>query len=136
LNWGRLIPPLEGGIRYEFAHRVLAATVAVLVGVQAFLVRRKMAWWLLAAVLSQALLGGALVKLIDPKWMAMTHACLAQLCFGLAAAVLVELGGGGGVAQWAAVAGVFGQAVLGAAVRHKVMGAVPHMAGRRWPSGW
>ena len=30
LSYGKLIPPLEGGIRYEFAHRALAALVAVL----------------------------------------------------------------------------------------------------------
>ena len=28
LSWGKLVPPLEGGIRYEFAHRALAALVA------------------------------------------------------------------------------------------------------------
>ena len=30
LSWGRLVPPLEGGIVYAYAHRVLAATVLVL----------------------------------------------------------------------------------------------------------
>ena len=29
LSWGRLVPRLEGGIRYEFAHRALAVLVAV-----------------------------------------------------------------------------------------------------------
>ena len=36
LSWGRLVPPLEGGIRYEFAHRVLAAAVAALTSILAF----------------------------------------------------------------------------------------------------
>ena len=30
LSYGKLVPQLEGGIRFEFAHRALAATVAVL----------------------------------------------------------------------------------------------------------
>ena len=30
LAYGRIIPPLVGGIRYEFAHRVFAATVTIL----------------------------------------------------------------------------------------------------------
>ena len=35
LNWGKLVPPMEGGIRYAFAHRVAAAVVAALVVVLA-----------------------------------------------------------------------------------------------------
>jgi cytochrome c oxidase assembly protein subunit 15 len=30
LSWGRLMPPMEGGIRYEFAHRVTAMLVGLL----------------------------------------------------------------------------------------------------------
>src|ERR1700685_4313584 len=30
LAYGRIIPPLVGGIRYEYAHRVFAATVTIL----------------------------------------------------------------------------------------------------------
>src|SRR5579863_3641552 len=30
LAYGRIIPPLIGGIRYEYAHRVVAALVAIL----------------------------------------------------------------------------------------------------------
>src|ERR1700721_2352983 len=30
LAYGKIIPPLVGGIRYEFAHRVFAATVTIL----------------------------------------------------------------------------------------------------------
>ena len=35
LSWGRLVPPLEGGIRFEFTHRVLTLVVFVLTGVLA-----------------------------------------------------------------------------------------------------
>src|SRR5689334_20362003 len=44
LNWGRLIPPLEANIRYEFAHRALAA----------WRLRTRLAWTALGAVLAQA----------------------------------------------------------------------------------
>lgn len=98
LSWGRLVPPLEGGIRYDFAHRVLAAAVAILIAILAFWTQareprpwmRKLAWSALAAVLAQAALGGALVKLVDPKLLAISHACLAQLCFGLTVAAETE----------------------------------------------
>ncbi len=48
---------------------------------------RRLAWWAFAAVVAQALLGGALVKLVDPKVLAIAHASLAEICFGLAVAV-------------------------------------------------
>jgi cytochrome c oxidase assembly protein subunit 15 len=31
LAYGKLVPPLEGGIRFEFAHRVLAVALGALV---------------------------------------------------------------------------------------------------------
>lgn len=145
LSWGRLVPPLEGGIRYEFAHRVLAATVAALTALLAFRMQarepnpwlRKLAWAAFAAVLAQAALGGAMVKLVDPKSLAIAHACLAQLCFGLTVAVAVglgpaaaEAGGAGNSAIPAiAVAAIFAQTILGAAVRHHALGLAPHIVG-------
>jgi cytochrome c oxidase assembly protein subunit 15 len=132
LNWGRLVPPLEGGIRFEFAHRVLALVVAVLTALLAFRSRRRLAWWVLATVIAQALLGGAMVKLIDPKWMAIAHASLAQICFGLTVAIAAGYYGVGGAGNWvarAAVVVLFIQAVLGAAVRHGDIGITWHMGG-------
>ncbi len=142
LSWGRLVPPLEGGIRYEFAHRVLAAAVAVLVGVQAFCIRgrekrpwmRRLAWSALAAVLAQAALGGALVKLVDPKFLAIAHASLGQLCFGLTVAIAAGYYGlVPGQARMApregAVIAIFLQTILGAAVRHNAIGLAAHIVG-------
>ena len=45
LSWGHLIPTLEGGIRYEFAHRVAAMLVGLLtVGLAIWMqVRRRQA---------------------------------------------------------------------------------------------
>jgi cytochrome c oxidase assembly protein subunit 15 len=141
LAWGRLVPPLEGGIRYEFGHRVLALAVAVLTAALAFWMQaretrswmRKLAWWGLAAVLAQALLGGVLVKLVDPKALAIAHASLAQLCFGLTVAVAAgyytACDAGSGLAPRLAVAVLFAQAVLGAAVRHAAIGLAWHIGG-------
>jgi cytochrome c oxidase assembly protein subunit 15 len=133
LSWGHLVPPLEGGIRYEFAHRVLAASVAILTLVLALWTRLRSAWWAFAAVLAQALLGGLLVKLIDPKSLAIAHATLAQLCFGLTVAVVVELYQMGGAGKNApamfAAAGLLLQTILGAAVRHGALGLASHIGG-------
>src|ERR1700689_3165921 len=64
LAYGRIIPPLVGGIRYEFAHRVFAATVTILTVILAlWLARRgtqaarKLGWAALLLVIAQALLG-------------------------------------------------------------------------------
>ena len=139
-SWGRLVPPLEGGIRYEFAHRVLALTVAILTGALAVRVQaceprawmRRLGWWAFATVVAQALLGGALVKLVDPKSLAIAHASLAELCFGLTVAVAAGYYGDCGAGSWVArtaVGVILLQTVLGAAVRHNAMGIAWHIAG-------
>ena len=141
LSWGRLVPPLEGGIRYEFAHRALAATVAILTAILAFWTQardsrpwmRRLAWSAFAAVVAQAVLGGAVVRLVDPKVLAISHACLAQLCFGLTVAIVVGhcpgAGAGKSVVPTLAVGALFIQTILGAAVRHGALGLAPHIVG-------
>jgi heme a synthase len=131
LAWGKFIPPLVGGIRFEFSHRVLALAVAILSIILAFWSRRKLAWLAVATVLAQAAVGGLLVKLVEPKALVIVHACLAELCFGLLVALVFEP-----VRGWAwrpapliAAAGLFGQSILGAAVRHGMTGVLPHIAG-------
>src|SRR5260370_6061272 len=89
LSYGKLVPPLEGGIRFEFAHRLLAAAVAALTLILALWSRSRLAWIAFAAVVAQALLGGAGVTLVAPKWMPVAHACLAQLVFGIMVAIVV-----------------------------------------------
>src|SRR5579862_7811320 len=64
LSYGKLVPPLEGGIRYEFAHRAMAALVAFLtITLAVWLERserrvwmRRLGWTAVAAVLAQAAL--------------------------------------------------------------------------------
>ena len=135
LAYGKLVPPLEGGIRFEFAHRVLAATVAALTLALAVSARRPLAWFAFAAVVAQALLGGATVKLVDPKSLAIAHACLAQLCFGLLVAQALvgrtpwSAAGPPAGPAWMAAAALFAQTILGAALRHNTIGLIPHIAG-------
>ncbi len=131
LAWGKLIPPLEGGIRFEFGHRLLALTVAIFTIILAVWSRRKLAWLAVAAVLAQAVVGGVLVRLVDPKVLAITHVCLAQLCFGLIVAVAIEPKPAlsSGWIPMIAAAGLLAQSALGAALRHGAIGLVPHLAG-------
>src|SRR5271157_2963564 len=70
LAYGHLVPPmLVGGIRYEYAHRVVAGVVAVLtLFLAAWLARsapnrlaRRLGWTSLGLVVAQGALGGARV---------------------------------------------------------------------------
>jgi cytochrome c oxidase assembly protein subunit 15 len=149
LSYGKLVPPLEGGIRYEFAHRAMAALVAALtITLAVWLERaerrrwmRRLGWTAVAAVLVQAGLGGAAVRLVTPKTLTIAHASLAQLCFGLVVAIAVgqairlpalptlrELAGETPAAPIAAVA-LFGQTILGAMVRYGAAGVGFHIIG-------
>jgi cytochrome c oxidase assembly protein subunit 15 len=129
LSYGKLVPPLEGGIRFEFAHRVLAAIVAVLTLILALWSRSRLAWIAVAAVVAQALLGGAVVTLVAPRWMPVAHACLGQLCFGLIVALLFQPVSSVPRLPLLAAAALFAQTILGAAVRHNLVGVIPHIAG-------
>jgi heme a synthase len=137
LSWGRVVPILEGGIRYEFAHRAMALVVIVLTARVAYMVRNALGWTALATVLAQAALGGVLVRFLDPKAGAVAHAALAQAFFGMT--VLLFVGRPGGlpyesrrpearVTMLAAVA-LFLETILGAAVRHGLIGPAVHVAG-------
>lgn len=132
LNWGRLIPPLEANIRYEFAHRALALLVLLMTAGLAWKVRTKLAWAALGAVIAQAAVGGVLVRFVDPAAVAIVHAALAQLCFGLVVMVVCDSGKHRYLtvaAPLAAAVALFAQTILGAAVRHNVVGPIPHIVG-------
>src|ERR1700683_4291679 len=66
LAYGRIIPPLIGGIRYEYTHRVLAGLVSILTLILAVWIARseprrsirRLGWTALALVIAQAVLGG------------------------------------------------------------------------------
>src|SRR5512140_2726925 len=84
LSWGRLVPTLEGGIRYEFAHRVAAMLVGLLtVGLALAMRKNGLAWIAVAVVLAQAALGGVAVRFVTPAWATIAHASLGQLFFAI-----------------------------------------------------
>src|ERR1700683_4529043 len=65
LAYGKIIPPLVGGIRYEYAHRLMAGTVAILTLVLAIQLARSGSRFLrnlgftaIILVIAQAVLGG------------------------------------------------------------------------------
>ena len=78
LAYGKIIPPLVGGIRYEYAHRLMAGTVAILTAILAiWLARkgspflRKLGWTALGLVIAQAILGG--MRVLFPRSRANRH---------------------------------------------------------------
>ena len=152
LAYGSLTPPMVGGIRYEFTHRVIAACVSLLTaGLAVWLWKaEKRAWmrWLglaaLGGVIAQAILGGLTVRMVQPPAVSAAHATLAQLFFStvVAIAVFTSSWWNGAFKQlpdpssprirslvlWTPAA-VFLQLILGAAFRHKGFGIIPHLIG-------
>jgi cytochrome c oxidase assembly protein subunit 15 len=153
LSWGHLVPTLEGGIRYEFAHRVAAMLVGLLTVGLAVAMRKNrlagesacptrgtgasacqhLAWAAVAVVVVQAALGGVAVRFVTPAWATIAHASLGQLFFAIMVAICVGLYAGFG-GSWAAptlvcTAALFAQTILGAGVRYGVIAAVAHIAG-------
>jgi heme a synthase len=152
LAYGSLTPPMVGGIRYEFTHRVIATCVGLLtIGIAAWLWRvEKRPWmrWLglaaLGGVIAQGILGGMTVRMFQPPPVSAAHATLAQLFFSTIVAIAVftsswwngtlpEIDDPGTprvrtLVVWM-LAAVFLQLVLGAAFRHKGFGIIPHLIG-------
>ncbi len=152
LAYGRLIPPLVGGIRFEYAHRVIAGLVSILTLILAvWLARaarrplaRRLGWTALALVIAQAVLGGVRVLEGHPAISATAHAILAQIFFitvvGLTMYLspwwrsdLPQLDDPGSpsvrsLACWTTAA-ILVQLVLGAAFRHGAFGIAPHLVG-------
>ena len=95
LSYGKVMPPMVGGILYEHGHRLVAAAVSTLVGLEMatlfFFERRKTVKVLGAvafgAILLQALLGGLTVLFLLPPAISSAHAALAEIVFALTAVV-------------------------------------------------
>lgn len=152
LSYGKLMPAMEGGIFYEHGHRMVATAVGLLTVVLAIWLwrgepRRWLRWLgaaVLGAVVLQGVLGGLTVLYLLPQPVSIAHACLAQLFFSATAAIAlftsprwkqaapVVEDSGWPPLRWLAVAApisVLAQLVLGAAVRHKAFGIIPHVVG-------
>lgn len=154
LAYGKLMPPMVGGILYEHGHRLVAALVSFFVGLQAGVLVwgeprksvRRLGLLAFTAILAQALLGGLTVLLQLPPAVSSAHAGLAQIVFALTATIAFmtsrlfrsgEIGSGFTAADapaltralgWtaAAVAAVYVQILLGAVMRHTGAGlAIP-----------
>jgi cytochrome c oxidase assembly protein subunit 15 len=151
LSYGKLMPPMEGGILYEHGHRMVATTVGLLTIVSVIWLfrseRRKWLRWLgviaLIAVIVQGVLGGLTVLLLLPWWISTSHACLAQLYFSTTVAMAIF------TSNWwlrgpvpleedpkfpiralslLAPICVLCQLALGAAARHKAIGSIYHIS--------
>jgi cytochrome c oxidase assembly protein subunit 15 len=145
LSYGRLMPPMVGGVFYEHGHRMVATTVGILTVVLAlWLARREPRRWVrrlglfaVGVIVAQGVLGGLTVIFLLPTAVSVAHACLAQtfLCLMVAIAVVTS-------PRWEpqdsvasvpasrlaalATAAVFVQLVIGAVMRHTKAGlAIP-----------
>ena len=96
LSYGKVMPPMVGGILYEHGHRLVAAAVSTLVGLELgallFLLKGRKTVKVLAAaafvaILLQALLGGLTVLFLLPPAVSSAHAALAEIVFALTAVV-------------------------------------------------
>jgi cytochrome c oxidase assembly protein subunit 15 len=147
-----MIPPLIGGIRFEFSHRILAGAVAILTLILAFWVARAekrplakhLGWTALVLVICQAVLGGVRVLYRFPELTATAHAVLAQIFFMTVVGLALYLSpwwrrdlplvddhatpSARGVAIWTTGV-IFVQLILGAAFRHGAFGLTPHLVG-------
>jgi cytochrome c oxidase assembly protein subunit 15 len=145
LSYGRLMPPMVGGVFYEHGHRMVATTVGILTVVLAvWLARREPRRWVrrlgylaVATVVAQGVLGGLTVIFLLPTVVSVAHACLAQTFFCLVVMLAVVTSPRWQPAhRWArasasrlpalAAASVFVQLVIGAVMRHTKAGlAIP-----------
>ncbi|MDE1976536.1 MAG: COX15/CtaA family protein [Elusimicrobia bacterium] len=95
LAYGKLIPPMHGGIPFEWGHRVLAGCVTLLTFFLAGVLwrletRRGVRLLALAAaggIVLQAIFGGMTVLLRLPPELSIAHACLGPVVFCLLVAL-------------------------------------------------
>ncbi len=155
LSYGQLMPPMVGGILYEHGHRMIAAAVSTLVGLQVAVLYffakdrglMKLGALAFGAILCQAVLGGLTVIFLLPPAISSAHAGLAQIVFALVASIALlasprvadrSLFDATGVARLAdelvaarmltilAAAVTYVQILLGAVMRHTSAGlAIP-----------
>jgi heme a synthase len=97
LAFGHLIPKLQGGVRFEYGHRVVAGIVVILTLILALWTWRaeprswvrKTAFAAFCLVVLQAILGGITVLLLLPLAIAVAHAATAQAFFCLMVAIAI-----------------------------------------------
>jgi cytochrome c oxidase assembly protein subunit 15 len=146
------VPPLRGGIKFEWSHRAIAGSIVLLtISIAAwtwFADRRRWMKWLgiaaLATVITQAILGGLTVLLFQPPWVSSAHAAVAQTFFCIAVAIAmftgrrwveeapqIELDSRRPsliTLTWLSIFVLYVQLILGAMFRHHGMSWWPHVA--------
>jgi cytochrome c oxidase assembly protein subunit 15 len=152
LSYGKIMPPMTGGIFYEHGHRMIATWVGFLTVVLAIWQWRvEDRQWMkrlgLAAVglvIVQGVFGGLTVLFLLPKGISIVHACLAEIFFSTTVAIALfhspgwrqgpEYVADSGTPSLRALAtvtpvAVLAQVALGAAFRHRLLGVIPHIIG-------
>ena len=153
LSYGKLMPPMVGGVRFEHSHRMIASLVGLITFILTFWIgfTEKRAWvrWcgILAffMVVTQGILGGLTVLYSLPAPISITHGCLAQTFFAFTICLAYFLS-----SEWKkgfkfgkhdlsmlkkilclTVALIYLQLILGAAFRHtgNKLILIPHIAG-------
>jgi heme a synthase len=149
LAYGRLVPKLVGGVRFEYGHRVVAGVVVMLTIVLALWIAmverrswvRKTAFAAAGLIVVQAILGGITVLYLLPLPVAVAHAGTAQALFCLMVAMALftnpNFGAGPQLPTEAAHPGtavlattttaiIYTQILIGAVMRHLGAGlAIP-----------
>jgi heme a synthase len=146
LSYGKLFPPMVGGVLFEHGHRMVAAAVGFLTFVLAVWVWRRptrpwvrrLATLALVVVIGQGVLGGITVLFLLPPAVSIAHAGLAQVFFCLTIALVAVTSpawteertriADPGIRRLAnaTTAVVYGQILLGAWMRHTGSGlAIP-----------
>ena len=156
LSYGQLMPPMIGGVFYEHGHRMIASFVGLLtIVLAAWLWKAETRGWVkklglaaLGVVIAQGVLGGLTVIFLLPVAISVSHACLAQLFFCMIVSLawftspswqrqhegLGPRSPDAGAPSLRALcltanAAVFLQLMMGAALRHKGFGIIPHLIG-------
>jgi cytochrome c oxidase assembly protein subunit 15 len=91
LSYGKVFPPMVGGVLFEHGHRMIAgATALLLFGLAFWAWRAERRGWVqyltglaVTLVVIQALLGGITVLMLLPASVSVAHAGLAMLLFGV-----------------------------------------------------
>lgn len=134
LSYGRLFPPMVGGIRFEQTHRMIAAFVGLLTLILTLwlLVKEKRRWvrslgiFAFGMVVAQGILGGLTVLWKLPSAVSVAHACLGQTFFATLAVLATVLSPAPAISQkglaWPPMLlvtlAIYAQLILGAALRH------------------
>lgn len=152
LSYGKVMPPMTGGIFYEHGHRMIATLVGLLTIILAVWLWRvddrpwmkRLGFAALGLVIVQGIFGGLTVLLMLPKGISIVHACLAEIFFSTTVAIALfnspawregpAYVADSGTPSLRALAtftplAVLAQVALGAAFRHRLTGIIPHIIG-------